>query len=199
MRLLTLNVLSQAVRQAAEWRGRGHDIGVAVNLSVTNLLDVAFPDQVAMLLEAERLPGEALDLELTEDLLMADPVRARAVIRDLRGLGVSLTVDDYGTGYSSLAYLRDLHEIVGLKIDRSFVTHLVDDPRAAAIVESTLDLARSLRLRVVAEGVETPAVRDRLAELGCDRAQGFLFARPPPVSGLRCDEIGEARAGGGPR
>ncbi|RYU15272.1 putative bifunctional diguanylate cyclase/phosphodiesterase [Nocardioides iriomotensis] len=194
MRLLTLNVLGQAVRQAADWRRLGHDATVAVNLSVTNLLDVAFPDQLAMLLESEGLPGQSLELELTEDLFMADPDRARGVIRDLRWLGVRMMVDDYGTGYSSLGYLRDLHEITGLKLDRSFVTHLVDDQRAAAIVESTLTLARSLDLRVVAEGVETAAARDRLADLGCELAQGYLFARPAPAAVLTFDGIEEARA-----
>ena len=194
MRLLTLNVLGQSVRQAARWRHEGHELTVAVNLSVTNLLDVAFPDQLAMLLEAEGLPGSALELELTEDLFVADPDRARGVIRDLRRLGVRLMVDDYGAGYSSLGYLRDLHEIAGLKIDRSFVTHLADDERALAIVESTLTLARSLDLRVVAEGVETPAVRDRLADLGCELAQGFLFARPAPPMTVRFGGIGDARA-----
>ncbi|MGA9748497.1 MAG: EAL domain-containing protein [Nocardioides sp.] len=194
MRLLTLNVLAQSVRQAARWREEGHRLTVAVNLSVTNLVDVAFPDQLAMLLEAEGLPGSAVELELTEDLFMADPDRARGVIRDLRRLGVQLMVDDYGAGYSSLGYLRDLHEIAGLKIDRSFVTHLVDDPRASAIVESTLTLAGSLGLRVIAEGVETPAVRDRLAGLGCEYAQGFLFARPAPGKTIRFGGIGEARA-----
>ncbi len=194
MRLLTLDVLRQAVRQAVQWRREGHELTVAVNLSVTNLLDIAFPDQLAMLLEAEGLPGGALELELTEDLFMADPDRARGVIGDLRGLGVRLMVDDYGAGYSSLGYLRDLHEIAGLKIDRSFVTHLVDDARALAIVESTLALARSLDLRVIAEGVETPAVRDRLAALGCELAQGFLFARPAPPMTVRFGGIGEARA-----
>ena len=194
MRLLTLNVLSQAVRQASDWRRKGHEVAIAVNLSVTNLLDVAFPDQLAMLLESEGLPGQFLELELTEDLFMADPDRARSVIRDLRSLGVRMMVDDYGAGYSSLGYLRDLHEISGLKIDRSFITHLVDDDRAATIVESTLTLARSLDLRVVAEGVETTAARDRLADLGCELAQGYLFARPAPAQVLTFDGIEEARA-----
>jgi diguanylate cyclase len=194
MRLLTLDVLEQAVRQTTRWRSDGMDVSVAVNMSVTNLLDVAFPDELAMLLEEAGLPGDALQLELTEDLFMADPARARRVIADLLRSGVRLVVDDYGTGYSSLSYLHDLHDISGLKLDRSFVTHVDTDARAAAIVESTITLATSLGLKVVAEGVETPAARDRLVDLGCELAQGFLFCRPVPAVDVPFGVIDGARA-----
>jgi diguanylate cyclase len=97
---------------------------------------------------------------------------------------VSMVVDDYGTGFSSLGYLRDLRDIRGLKLDRSFVTRLDADPRAAAIVESTINLAHALGMHVIAEGVETIAVRDRLGELGCELAQGFLFSPPLPAAEL---------------
>jgi diguanylate cyclase len=194
MGLLTSNVLEQAVRRAVQWRSEGVVASVAVNMSVTNLLDVSFPDQVAMLLDESGLPGAALQLELTEDLFMADPARARRVIKTLLGTGVRLVVDDYGTGFSSLGYLRDLQDISGLKLDRSFVTHVDTDPRAAAIVESTVRLAGSLGLTVVAEGVETPTVRDRLAELGCELAQGFLFSRPVPAEDVEFGVLEQARA-----
>jgi diguanylate cyclase len=184
MPLLTAVVLQQAMRQGAEWIAQGRQLTIAVNLSVTNLLDPHFPDQVVDLLAASGLPPGTLELELTEDLFMADPVRARGAIARLLEAGVSLVVDDYGTGFSSLGYLRDLRDIRGLKLDRSFVTHLDADPRAAAIVESTINLAHSLGMHVVAEGVETGPVRDRLAELGCELAQGFYFSVPRPAEEL---------------
>jgi len=184
MSRLTGAVLESAVRQGAAWRAEGRVVRVAVNLSVTDLLDVELPARVARLLHRFRLPGEALELELTEDLFMADPVRARSGIERLLRSGVRLQVDDYGTGYSSLGYLRDLSEISGLKLDRSFVTRLDVDPRSQAIVESTVGLARSLGLTVVAEGVETEPVRDRLAALGCELAQGLLFSAPVPAERL---------------
>jgi diguanylate cyclase (GGDEF)-like protein len=182
MPALTGLVLDQALRQVAAWQRRGHQLTVAVNLSVTNLLDPAFPQQVIDRLAAARLPAWTLELELTEDLFMADPTRARGAVTTLLDAGVGLVIDDYGTGYSSLGYLRDLQEIRGLKLDKSFVSRLDVEPRSAAIVESTVDLAHSLGMHVVAEGVETPAVRDRLTELGCEFAQGWLFARPLPAA-----------------
>jgi EAL domain-containing protein (putative c-di-GMP-specific phosphodiesterase class I) len=119
---------------------------------------------------------------------MADPGRARGAVAALLDAGVGLVIDDYGTGYSSLGYLRDLHDIRGLKLDRSFVTALDTEPRSAAIVDSTIKLAHSLGMHVVAEGVESLGVRDRLADLGCEYAQGFLFARPVPGDEL---DLGE--------
>jgi diguanylate cyclase (GGDEF)-like protein len=193
MPLLTGVVLDQALQQVANWRAQGLVLTVAVNLSVPNLLDPAFPAQVVDRLAAHRLPPGTLELELTEDLYMADPDQARGAVSALRASGVGLVIDDYGTGYSSLGYLRDLHEVRGLKLDRSFVTGLDSEPRSAAIVESTIDLAHALGMHVVAEGVETAAVRDRLTDLGCEFAQGFLFARPLPA-----DELGPALAGAVP-
>jgi EAL domain-containing protein (putative c-di-GMP-specific phosphodiesterase class I) len=184
MGLVTEHVLRQAVGQAAAWGAAGRPVDVAVNLSVTNLLDPEFPDRVLDVLRVTGLPGEALHLELTEDLFMADPTRARAVIARLGAAGIRLLVDDYGTGYSSLSYLRELHEVSGLKIDRSFVQDLAEDPRSAAIVESTLQLAASLGLRVVAEGVENGEVAALLRDLGCEYAQGFHFARPAPADAV---------------
>jgi diguanylate cyclase (GGDEF)-like protein len=181
MPMLTRAVLAQAVRQGALWHGAGNPVTVAVNLSVTNLLDPQFPGLAIALLADAGMPGSALELELTEDLFMADPARARTAIRTLLEAGVSLVIDDYGTGYSSLGYLRDLRDIRGLKLDRSFVTHMDADPRAEAIVESTVTLAHSLGMAVVAEGVETAPVRDRLAALRCELAQGFLFAPAQPA------------------
>ena len=195
MPMFTRAVLEKAISQGAVWHAQGTPVAVAVNLSVTNLLDPHFPDQVIGLLADARLPGEALELELTEDLFMADPPRARAAVRALLDAGVSLVIDDYGTGYSSLGYLRDLRDIRGLKLDRSFVTHMDADHRAEAIVESTVNLAHSLGMVVVAEGVETAAVRDRLAGFGCELAQGFLFSPAVPADEVTFGVLDLARPG----
>jgi diguanylate cyclase len=195
MPMFTRAVLEKAIAQGAVWHAEGTPVTVAVNLSVTNLLDPQFPDQVIGLLADARLPGAALELELTEDLFMADPPRARAAVRALLDAGVSLVIDDYGTGYSSLGYLRDLRDIRGLKLDRSFVTNLDADHRAEAIVESTVNLAHSLGMAVVAEGVETAAVRDRLASFGCELAQGFLFSPAVPAEEVTFGVLDPARPG----
>ena len=193
MPLLTAVVLQQAIGQAATWNAAGRHMTMAVNLSVSNLLDPHFPDQVVDLLDGTGLPHGTLELELTEDLFMADPARARTAITRLLDAGVSLVVDDYGTGFSSLGYLRDLRDIRGLKLDRSFVTKMDADPRAGAIVESTINLAHALGMHVIAEGVETAPVRDRLAGLGCELAQGFLFSVPLPADQLDLDLTHPAR------
>ena len=135
---------------------------------------------MAAALARHGLPAEALTLELVEDTLMADPERGRRVLGELRRLGVRTSIDDYGTGYSSLAYLRHL-PADDLKRDRSLTADVSRDRRAAAIVEHTVALAHALGLRLVAEGVEDDETRRVLADLGCDIAQGYLIARPMPV------------------
>jgi EAL domain-containing protein (putative c-di-GMP-specific phosphodiesterase class I) len=153
---------------------------VAVNLSVSNLQDVALPDQVEMLLDAFDVPASALILEITEDVLMADAARSQQVMAGLRRLGVRLSIDDYGTGYSSLSYLRAL-PVDELKLDRSFVSDLTSDERAAAIVRSTLQLSRDLGMSLVVEGVEDAATLAALRAWGCDFAQGYHIGRPMPA------------------
>jgi diguanylate cyclase len=139
------------------------------------------------------LPHGSLELELTEDLFMADPSRARAAIGTLLDAGVSLVIDDYGTGFSTLGYLRDLHDIRGLKLDRSFVTPMGSVPRVEAIVESTINVAHALGMTVVAEGVETAEVRDRLVAMGCELGQGFLFSPALPADEVLLDEVAPMR------
>jgi diguanylate cyclase (GGDEF)-like protein len=177
IRPLTIHVLGEALAQVAIWRRAGLDLKVAVNLSARNLLDRALPADVAALLSKWDVPATSLELELTESTLMADPARARATLETLSALGVGLSIDDFGTGWSSLGNLREL-PVDEIKIDRSFVTGMADDRDGATIVRSTIDLGRNLGLRVVAEGVEDEAVRLRLRALGCDLAQGYLFSRP---------------------
>jgi len=183
MRPLTLTVLDMALRDASCWRSAGHDVSVAVNLSVTNLLDVELASDVDALLHLYQVPAAGLILEITETVLMTDSTRAKTVVDALHALGVGLSVDDYGTGYSSLAYLQDL-AIDELKLDRSFIMRLAEDPRTAAIVRSTVDLAHSLGLRIVAEGVEDPGTVEVLHRYGCDIIQGFFYSRPLPVAQL---------------
>jgi EAL domain-containing protein (putative c-di-GMP-specific phosphodiesterase class I) len=180
MRRLALRVLERSLSDLRDWRRRGLDLSVAVNLSVSNLQDVALPDQVAMLLDAFSVPADALILEITEDVLMADAARSQQVMAGLRRLGVRLSIDDYGTGYSSLGYLRAL-PVDELKLDRSFVTHLTTDDRSAAIVRSTLQLSRDLGMTMVVEGVEDAAALAALRDWGCDTAQGYHIARPMPA------------------
>jgi len=145
------------------------------------LQDVALPDQVEMLLESFDVPAGALILEITEDVLMADAARSQQVMAGLRRLGVRLSIDDYGTGYSSLSYLRAL-PVDELKLDRSFVTSVTTDERAAAIVRSTLQLSRDLGMGMVVEGVEDAATLAALHAWGCPVAQGYHIARPMPAA-----------------
>jgi diguanylate cyclase (GGDEF)-like protein len=181
IRPLTLYVLDDAVRQAREWEDAGLDLSVAVNLAMGNLLDVRLPDDVAALLAKRRLAPRRLILEITENVVMADPARIVEVLGRLRSLGVGLSLDDFGTGTSSLAYLKALN-VDELKIDRSFVTDMRTDPQSAAIVRSTIQLAHAMDLRVVAEGVEDADTLFELKAMGADVAQGFYLSRPvPPV------------------
>jgi diguanylate cyclase len=147
------------------------------------MIDTGLPDEVATMLTARDLPPGALQLEITEEFLMADRDRARNILTRLRSSGVQISIDDFGTGYSSLSYLRDL-PIDELKLDRSFVFPMADDARAAALVASTIGLAHSLGLRMVAEGVETGVVNTELARLGCDQAQGYYLSPPIPAAEL---------------
>jgi diguanylate cyclase (GGDEF)-like protein len=180
---LTAWVLDKALGQCRAWRDSGLDLTVAVNLSVRNLLDAHLPESIADLLRRHELPPSALELEITESTIVADQVRALDVLTRLNGMGIGLSVDDFGTGYSSLAYLKDL-PVSELKIDRKFVNNMTEDGDDAFIVRSTIDLGRNLGLQVVAEGVETEAVWNQLAELGCDVAQGYYLARPLPAAEL---------------
>ena len=156
---------------------------VAVNLAAANVLDVGLPAMVQELLDEHGLPGDALGCEVSEQTVMSDPQRVTEVLAALRALGVRLSLDDFGTGHASLAYLKQL-PLDQVKIDRAFVTRMDDDDGDAVIVRSTIDLARNLGLEVVAEGVETAAILRDLDELSCDVAQGYFLSRPLPASEL---------------
>ncbi|MDX6244540.1 MAG: diguanylate cyclase [Frankiales bacterium] len=183
MRGLTTTVLALALDQARDWRAAGSPMPVAVNVSAANLADPELPGQVADLLAVRGLDGSALVIEVTETMLMNDTTRALSVLHGLRALGVRISIDDYGTGYSSLSRLRDL-PINELKLDRSFIMELEADPRTAAIVDSTIRLAHSLGMTVVAEGIETAATLALLTAMHCDVGQGYHLGRPVPAANI---------------
>jgi EAL domain-containing protein (putative c-di-GMP-specific phosphodiesterase class I) len=183
IRPLTQYVLEMAAQQCSAWRRGGFELTVACNLSARTLHDRALPEQIAAILERWSLPPDALELEITESAIMSDPVRAMAVANRLNELGVGLVIDDFGTGYSSLEYLKQL-PVSEMKIDKSFVLDMDANESDSAIVRSTIGLAHNLGLKVVAEGVETAEVMNRLSTLGCDLAQGYYFGRPMPAGEL---------------
>jgi EAL domain-containing protein (putative c-di-GMP-specific phosphodiesterase class I) len=167
-------ILAAALRQCATWRAAGLDIPVSVNLSVYDLRDHDLPEVIDAALAKYGVPPERLRIEITEGSLMANPPRAREILGRLRARGVQISIDDFGIGYSSLAYLKNL-PVDELKIDRSFVSEMAVDAGSRAIVRAIIDLADVLGLRVVAVGVEDEATLATLAALGCDLAQGYYF------------------------
>ncbi len=183
MHAMTHAVLNKALDQAMRWQSQGQPLAVAVNLSARSLLDTELPGRVRAMLSSRALPASSLTLEITEEFLMSDRERARDILTQLRDTGIRIAVDDFGTGYSSLAYLRDL-PIDELKLDRSFIFPMADDARAAALVSSIVDLAHSLGMTAVAEGVEDSVAYDELVRYGCDQAQGYHMSRPLPVAEL---------------
>jgi diguanylate cyclase (GGDEF)-like protein/PAS domain S-box-containing protein len=176
-------VLREAVAQAAHWLSRGLRMPVAVNVSALQFQQAHFVETVADALREANLPASMLELELTEGVLLGDVSEALKRMQALAALGVTLSIDDFGTGYSSLAYLKRF-PIQRLKIDRSFVQGLPGDPSDVGIANAIVQMGRALGLQVIAEGVETEAQRDFLAQAGCHEFQGYLFARP-----LRPDEF----------
>jgi diguanylate cyclase (GGDEF)-like protein/PAS domain S-box-containing protein len=175
-------VLEVALAQVARWRAAGHaQLRVAVNLSAHQLRGDSFASTVAQSLHRHGLPGQALELEVTESVAMRDPARTAELLRQLRAFGVALAIDDFGTGYSSLAYLKQL-PLSCLKLDRSFVMDIEHDANDAAICTATIQMAHSLGLAVVAEGVETVTQLDFLRRLGCDTVQGYYISKPMPAA-----------------
>ena len=174
VRPLTLWMLERALQQCLEWKREGFDLIAAVNLSPRNLHDPELPERVRALLDLLNAPASMLELEITESVIMSDPLRSLQVLTRLSKMGLRLAVDDFGTGYSSFTYLRKLpvHEI---KIDKSFIDDMVED-HDEVIVQSTIDLAHNLGLTCVAEGVQDSATLERLAVLGCDSAQGSFIS-----------------------
>ncbi len=184
IRTLTLYVLDRALRQSREWRDSGLDLRMSVNIAARDLLDTRLPDEVQELLERWGVDADRLELEITENTILTDPVRARAILTRLAELGVRLAIDDFGSGNSSLGYLKRLPVDV-LKIDKTFVVNMASDADDAVIVRSTIELGHNLGLEVVAEGVESEDAWRQLADLECDTIQGFFVGQPVPPAELQ--------------
>jgi diguanylate cyclase (GGDEF)-like protein len=177
-------VLKEACEQAARWQAQGlRGVRVAVNLSARQFRNQKLGRDIRKCLVESGLDPSLLELELTESMVMQDPEQAASMLNELKSLGLSLSIDDFGTGYSSLAYLKRF-PIDSVKVDRSFVKAIPQDAEDLAIVEAVIALAHSLRLRVVAEGVETQEQHGHLQGLGCDEMQGYYKSKPLPVEDI---------------
>jgi diguanylate cyclase (GGDEF)-like protein len=193
---LTKWVLEQALEQCTAWRVAGRRMSVSVNISATNLLDVGFIDLLRDLLERYELSADALVLEITETSIITEFERARLVIEKLRDLGLVVSVDDFGAGFTSLAYLSSL-AVGELKLDRTFITPLAsgEGEREAQLVRATIELGHALGLRVVAEGIEDEATLTLLSDFGCDLAQGYFIDMPKPANELTFLQRGKTTNG----
>ncbi len=180
---LALHTVEMALRDCQEWRDRGIDAAVNVNLSVANVLDDALPDEIGKMLATCGIPPRALGLEVTETAIVADEQKATEMLKALESMGVRIAIDNFGTGYSSLTCLRDL-PVSELKIDREFIVGLRVRPRDKALVRLITRLAHGLEVKVIAEGVEDEETVNALAELEVDMAQGYYFSRPLPLADL---------------
>jgi diguanylate cyclase (GGDEF)-like protein len=176
-------VLSGALDEAMRWRSAGADLPVGVNLSAPAIADLSLPDRISRELRSRGLTATAVTVEVTEDVIVSNSDSARIVLNQLRESGTRVSIDDFGSGYSALSYLRDL-PVDEVKLDRSFISSILFDGRAAAVVSAVVELAHSLGLTAVAEGVENAATADRLRELGCDVGQGFYFSAPLTADGM---------------
>jgi diguanylate cyclase (GGDEF)-like protein len=179
--VLTRYVIAVGVRECRRWEDAGHALQIAINLSARDLLDEYLPYHIMQILKENKLPAERLTLEVTESSIMGDLQRSITVLELLQDIGVRLSMDDFGTGHSSLAQLRNipLHE---LKIDKSFIMNLTEDEHNDAIVRTTVELAHGMKLSIVAEGVEDEATMRRVAAIGCEQAQGYFLSKPMPAA-----------------
>ncbi|WP_434362274.1 EAL domain-containing protein [Parasalinivibrio latis] len=183
MKALTFWVLREAISQYQRWKTHGREIHIAINISAENLKDKSFAQKVTEVTRQSGVPLNAITLEITEDAVVADPECAIEQLKSLQEQGFKLSIDDYGTGYSSLAQLKQL-PVDELKIDRSFVQHLMQDAVDQTIVSSTISMAHSLGLSVVAEGIEDAGSLDWLRSQGCEKGQGYYLSRPLDAKAL---------------
>jgi EAL domain-containing protein (putative c-di-GMP-specific phosphodiesterase class I) len=173
-------VIKTVIAQQVMWQQAGIMVQIAINLSANDLLDTDLPQQLVQAMQAVHLSPSCLALEVTESAVMADTDTVVQVLNALKASGFKLSIDDFGTGHSSLAYLRNL-PVQELKIDRAFVKDIVDSPSDKLIVETTVKLAHGMGLRVTAEGLEDVAGLAILTGLGCDKVQGYFFSKPLPA------------------
>jgi EAL domain-containing protein (putative c-di-GMP-specific phosphodiesterase class I) len=192
MQAITKWVLKEAVSQCSQWHAEGKPMTMAVNVSPSNLMEPGFVQMVQHHLELNTLAPRALVLEITETCAIEEFETARRVIEDLKDLGVAVSIDDFGAGVTSLAYLSGL-AVRELKLDRSFIVSLQGgkNEREVDLVRSTIELGHSMGLRIVAEGIEDDETLKLLAELGCDSAQGYCISRPKPADDLAFRYQGE--------
>ena len=183
IRIMTYQIFAKVFAQVAAWTAQGLNLPVSINLSTKLLHDIDLPGKVAELLEESKIPPELITLEITESSMLVDPELSFRTIEALSRLGLRLSIDDFGTGYSSLALLKRLPGCE-LKIDKTFVMDMVTDPNNLTIVQTSIDLARNMELKVVAEGVETREALEKLFELKCDMIQGYYLCRPLPPDKL---------------
>ena len=185
MQELTHWVLSEALTQCAEWRDAGRTLTMSVNITTTNLLETGFTELVGQLLARHDLPGTSLIIEITETSIITDFSRSKAVIESLTAMGIIVSIDDFGAGFTSLAYLSSL-AVGEVKLDREFITGLLGDgkERDLELVRATIQLGHDMALRVVAEGIEDVGTLELLSDLGCDIAQGYFISRPMPANKL---------------
>jgi len=176
---LTLWALKQTFRQCVEWRREGVELTVSVNLSARDLHDPELPDIVAGVAASTGVNPAWMMLEITESSIMTDPARSLEIVQRLHEMGYKLSIDDFGTGYSSLAYLKKM-PLTELKIDKSFITDVLQSENDAVIVKATINLAHNLGLQVTAEGVESQEIMNLLQDYDCDLAQGYFFSKPIP-------------------
>ena len=177
---LTWVVLEQSLSQCRSWLDQGLTVQLSINMSANTLKELDLPEKMGLLIEQHGLQPKQIVIEITEFALMQELVKSLDILTRLRMKGIHLSIDDFGTGYSSLVQLHRA-PFSEIKIDRSFVSEMETDPEAATIVETIIMLGHKLNMKTVAEGVETTSCRKKLLELGCDQAQGYLFARPMPA------------------
>ena len=185
MRDITAWVLDEAAAQCSAWRSSSRPLTVAVNISPTNLLEPGFVDMVMEQLRRHSVPVDSMVLEITETSVISEFDGSRRVIEELRDLGIVVSIDDFGAGVTSLAYLSNL-AVRELKLDRTFITGMTDaaGARDLDLVRSTIELGHAMGLRIVAEGIEDTETLDLLSRLGCDIAQGYCISRPKPADEL---------------
>ena len=189
MELLTSWVIEEAVKQEQIWKSLSHTIPISVNISASNITSLSLPEQVGELLESKQLDSAMLTLEITETVLMGELVTSLDILTRLRLKGIGLSIDDFGTGYSSLSQLHKV-PFSELKIDQSFVSAMIEDEQARAIVKTCIMLGHELKMKVVAEGVESEAQLKLLRHMGCDISQGFFCSKP--VSADKLTELLDA-------
>jgi len=176
-------VCDEACRQLARWEALGHQLQIAINVSARQLVDPAFPEIIQQTAQKHGVDPHHIELEITESMLAQDLQVSSDVLTQLAEEGFKVALDDFGTGFSNLAYINRF-PVTAIKIDRSFVTHIDTDPKSVDLVKGIVALAKSLKLAVICEGIETPEQRRALEKTQCDLIQGYLISKPLPAEDL---------------